>query len=61
MEGNANYRALGFSFMMLGVSLGITFGVTMGWVFAPIGLSFLALGVVFLGMKTDADKGEGEK
>ena len=49
-------KALGISFMVLGLSLGVTFGLTLGWAFAPIGLSFVALGFVFMAQT----KGESE-
>ena len=48
-DAETNYKALGMTFMVLGASLAITFGVTLGWVFAPIGLTFAAIGLVFLG------------
>ena len=45
------------AFMAMGVSLGITFGLTLGWVFAPIGLTFVALGLIFLN-KDSSEGGE---
>ena len=52
-----SYQALGMAFMAMGVSLGITFGLTLGWVFAPIGLTFVALGLIFLN-KDSSEGGE---
>jgi len=43
--------------MVMGASLGVTFGLTLGWVFAPIGLTFVGLGLVFLTM-TKSEGGE---
>ncbi|MEM6494091.1 MAG: hypothetical protein AAF650_06890 [Pseudomonadota bacterium] len=43
-----DYRALGITFMTLGVSMGVVFGVTLGWMFAPVGLAFFALGLTYL-------------
>ena len=52
MEQNQNaYRALGIAFMTMGASLAVVFGLTLGWVFAPIGLTFIGLGLVFLNQK----------
>ena len=52
-EKQVAYRSLGISFMVLGASIALVFGLTMGWVFAPIGLSFAALGLIFLTIKGD--------
>lgn len=52
-------KALGISFMMMGVSLGITFGITLGWVFAPIGFTFVALGLVFMSQADDENSKKG--
>ncbi len=55
MEKQQGYRALGISFFSLGVSLAVVFGLTLGWAFAPMGLSFIALGLVFFNMKGDEE------
>ena len=47
-QPETDFRTLGITFMILGFSIGLTFGLTLGWVFAPIGLTFFALGLVYL-------------
>ncbi|MEM7779017.1 MAG: hypothetical protein AAF697_01350 [Pseudomonadota bacterium] len=54
-DSASNYKALGISFVVLGASLAITFGLTLGWVFAPIGLSFAALGLVFFAQEEKSE------
>lgn len=50
-----SYKTLGIAFISMGVSLGIVFGLTLGWLFAPIGLTFAALGLVFIGQSSGSD------
>lgn len=52
-EQNTDKKTLGISFMILGLSLAITFGLTLGWQFAPIGVTFLVMGVVFMAQDKD--------
>ena len=47
-DKDTDYKTLGIVFMMLGVSMATTFGITLGWAFAPIGLTFFMLGIVYL-------------
>ncbi|MEL6486814.1 MAG: hypothetical protein AAFQ13_06690 [Pseudomonadota bacterium] len=54
-DKDTDYKALGIAFMVLGVSMATTFGITLGWAFAPIGLTFFVLGIVYL---SKAEKGE---
>ncbi|MEO1730709.1 MAG: hypothetical protein AAFR64_08225 [Pseudomonadota bacterium] len=54
-KDTTDYRALGITFMMLGVSMGITFGITLGWMFAPVGLAFFGVGISYL---AKVEKGE---
>ncbi len=49
-------KALGISFMVLGMSLGVTFGVTLGWAFAPLGISFVALGLIFMAKAKETEQ-----
>ena len=49
-----SYKALGIAFISMGVSLGVVFGLTLGWVFAPIGLTFAALGLIFLSQSSES-------
>jgi hypothetical protein len=46
-DPNDGKRALGIAFMVLGLSLCVTFGVTLGPAFIGIGLPFAALGFIF--------------
>lgn len=52
-EQNTDKKTLGISFMILGLSLAITFGLTLGWQFAPIGVTFLVMGIVFMSQDKD--------
>jgi len=52
-EQNTDKKTLGISFMILGLSLAITFGLTLGWQFAPIGVTFLVMGTVFMSQDKD--------
>lgn len=47
-DPNDGKRALGITFMVLGVSLCVTFGVTLGPAFIGIGLPFAVLGFIFM-------------
>jgi hypothetical protein len=53
-EQNTDKKTLGISFMILGLSLAITFGLTLGWQFAPIGVTFLVMGTVFMAQDKDS-------
>lgn len=52
-EQNTDKKTLGISFMILGLSLAITFALTLGWQFAPIGVTFLVMGTVFMSQDKD--------
>ena len=59
VEKREDKKTLGISFMVLGLSLGTTFGITLGWAFAPIGLTFVALGLVFMSQAEDENSDNG--
>ncbi len=56
MEKTTNYRGLGMAFMAMGVSLSVSFALTLGPAFMGIGVAFFVLGLVFL----NKDKGGGQ-
>jgi len=41
--------------MLMGVGTGLSLGVTLGWLFAFVGLAFVVLGLVFM---TQTETGE---
>ena len=59
MEKTANHRALGMAFMVIGVSLSVTFALTLGPAFMGIGAAFFALGLVFLNKGKDGGQSDG--
>ena len=59
MVETTNHRALGLVFMAVGVSLSITFALTLGPAFMGIGAAFFVLGVVFLNKGKDEDGSDG--
>ena len=46
-------KAIGISFLVAGAGLMVSLGLTVGWVFAPAGLSLAIVGLVYLGMDGD--------
>ena len=53
-EKATDNNAIGITFLVAGVGLAISLGVTLGWVFAPAGAGLAVVGLAYLA------KGEGE-
>jgi len=54
-------RALGISFLVLGMCTCVVFGLTFGPAFIGIGLPFAALGVIFLPKSGEGQQNEGDQ
>jgi len=54
-ENATDNKAIGITFLVAGIGLAISLGVTLGWVFAPAGAGLAIVGLVYLA------KGEGEE
>lgn len=48
---SSNNRALGISFLTIGIALTVSFALTLGPAFFGLGLPFMGLGLIFLGRK----------
>jgi len=57
----AGKRALAITFLVLGLSLCVTFGLTLGPAFIGIGLPFAVLGFIFLPKSGEGQKIEGDQ
>ena len=55
-DKSTDYKALGFMFMTLGVSMSVTFWLSFGPLFALSGLAFVLAGFVFLFAKQEEEK-----
>ncbi|WP_051698983.1 hypothetical protein [Erythrobacter longus] len=57
----AGKRALAITFLVLGLSLCVTFGLTLGPAFIGIGLPFAVLGFIFLPKADEGQKSGGDR
>lgn len=53
----SDYRTLGITFLIAGVGLAVSLGVTLGPVFMPAGAALIIIGLTFL-TKTKAEEGQ---
>ncbi|MEQ8412595.1 MAG: hypothetical protein RIC51_10370 [Erythrobacter sp.] len=53
--------AFGIVFLMMGISMTITFGLLFGPAFIGIGLPFAVLGFIFMGKSDDRQEGQQDK
>lgn len=52
---------LGISFLVLGIGMTVTFGLTLGPAFLALGAPFIVLGIIFMGRKQADETAEGDK
>lgn len=51
----SNNRALGITFLTLGVGMTVSLGATLGAAFFGVGLPFIVLGIIFMSRKEDVE------
>lgn len=60
-EKPTGLNPLGISFLVLGVAMTVTFGLTLGPAFIGLGAPFIVLGIIFMGRKQAGEPTEGGK
>ncbi|KPM25344.1 hypothetical protein AAG593_06865 [Citromicrobium bathyomarinum] len=60
-DKQTNNQALGIAFLMMGVGLSISLGLTLDPAFLGAGLPFVVVGIVFLSKSKAGAVGEGDR
>lgn len=61
MKRDSANRSIGIAFIILGIGMTASFGLTLGPAFLGLGAPFIVLGIIFMGRKQAPETAEGDK